>query len=161
MSTQNKGNEMANQCRKGKAAIPTDLIAPCGMNCRLCWGYIREKNSCPGCRRDSGPETQKSKYRRTCKIRNCEHLTKGKTRYCSHRCSHFPCTGLKQLDKRYRKKYGMSMIENLKRIDALGIRAFIRDEKSKRVCSEFGEMICVHKPRCLSCGGERNLGRIL
>ena len=29
--------------------IPINLIAPCGMNCILCWGYIREKNRCPGC----------------------------------------------------------------------------------------------------------------
>ncbi len=26
------------------------LIAPCGMNCGLCYAYLREKNKCPGCR---------------------------------------------------------------------------------------------------------------
>lgn len=25
------------------------LIAPCGMNCQLCYAFQREKNKCPGC----------------------------------------------------------------------------------------------------------------
>ena len=29
-----------------------DLIAPCGMNCRLCLGYQREKKHCEGCRNE-------------------------------------------------------------------------------------------------------------
>ena len=31
------------------AAMKTTLIAPCGMNCRLCLAYIRDKKACPGC----------------------------------------------------------------------------------------------------------------
>ena len=134
--------------------IPINLIAPCGMNCRLCWGYIRERNSCQGCLRFDSKESQKSKYRSTCKIRNCEQITNGKIKYCSDRCDSFPCTRLKQLDKRYRTKYGMSMIDNLKMINEVGIRRFIRSEKLKWVCPECGEMICVHRPTCLRCGYE-------
>jgi len=44
------------------------------------------------------------------------------------------------------------MIDNLNRIKKVGIRQFIRDEKVKWRCPECGEMICVHKPDCLSCG---------
>lgn len=139
---------------KKTTTIPTDLIAPCGMNCRLCWGYIRAKNTCPGCRRINHQESQKSKFRATCKIRNCERITKGKTGYCSDSCARFPCARLKQLDVRYRSKYGMRMIDNLKMIDDLGIRHFIRNEKLKWICPECGEMICVHKSACLSCGYE-------
>ena len=134
------------------ATIATDLIAPCGMNCRLCRGFIREKNTCPGCLRINSQESQKSKYRTTCEIRNCEKRTKGKTKYCSDSCDIFPCARLKQLDRRYRIKYGMSMIDNLKMINEVGVRTFIRNEKSKWICPECGEMICVHKPVCLSCG---------
>jgi len=140
--------------RKKTTAIPAKLIAPCGMNCRLCWGYVRKKNPCPGCLSIGSQESQKSAYRAKCKIRNCEENTKGKSKYCCGRCDGFPCARLKQLDKRYRTKYGMSMIENLSMIDEFGVRHFIRNEKAKWVCPECGEMICVHRPACLSCGYE-------
>lgn len=138
--------------QKKPITIPTDLIAPCGMNCRLCWGYNRQKNTCPGCNRNNHQESNKSKYRTTCIIRNCEKLAKSKTNYCSERCDSFPCTRLIKLDKRYRTKYGMSMIENLKMIHIYGIRKFIKNEKLKWICPECGNLICVHKPICLTCG---------
>ena len=140
--------------RKKAKTIPTNLIAPCGMNCRLCWGYIRERNTCPGCRIIDNQNSQKSKYRNRCSIKNCENIAKGKIKYCSDSCDKFPCARLKQLDKRYRTRYGMSMIENLKTINEFGVRHFIRNEKEKWTCPECGEMICVHKPKCLSCGYE-------
>jgi predicted RNA-binding Zn-ribbon protein involved in translation (DUF1610 family) len=59
---------------------------------------------------------------------------------------------LKQLDKRYRTRYAMSMIDNLKMINEFGIRHFIRNEKVKWICPKCGEMICVHRSACLSCG---------
>ena len=136
--------------------IPTDLIAPCGMNCRLCWGYMREQNSCPGCLRIESQESQKSKHRTYCRIRNCEHLARSKSRYCSENCDKFPCARLKQLDMRYRTKYGMSMINNLEVISESGIRHFIRSEKEKWSCPECGELLCVHKPTCLYCGCKKN-----
>ncbi len=127
--------------------IPTNLIAPCGMNCRLCLGYIRERNTCPGCRMINN---QNSQSRNRCRIKNCDQIAKIK--YCSDSCAKFPCVRLKQLDKRYRTKYGMSMIDNLKMISEFGIRHFIRNEKEKWTCPECGEIICVHRPACLSCG---------
>ena len=136
------------------ATVPVDLIAPCGMNCRLCWGYMRGNNSCPGCRKESNPESAKSKCRNDCVIRNCEKLKSNKANYCSDSCDIFPCYRLKQLDKRYRKKYGMSMISNLKQISEFGIKQFTQNEKMKWRCSECGEMICVHKSKCISCGHE-------
>jgi len=132
--------------------IPFDLIAPCGMNCRLCWGYIREKNRCPGCRRIDKQESQKSKHRTGCTIRNCEHLADSRQTHCSGNCDNFPCTRLKNLDKRYRTKYGMSMLENLQMIHSAGIREFNRVEKRKWMCPECGSLICVHRPTCLACG---------
>ena len=145
---------MTKTYRKKTTTIPTYLIAPCGMNCRLCWGYVREKNTCPGCLGADSRESQKSKFRNTCKIRNCEQLTRGKSGYCSDCCERFPCARLKQLDKRYRTKYGMSMIANLKMIQEGGIRKFIQNEKRKWICPECGEMSCVHRPSCLSCGND-------
>ena len=140
--------------KKKTRTIPIELIAPCGMNCRLCWGYIREENTCPGCRNNLN--SQNMKHRMTCKIRNCEVIAKGRSKYCLVSCNHFPCKRLKQLNERYRTKYGMSMIENLRMINEFGIRHFIRNEKAKWMCPECGEIICVHRPRCLSCGYKWN-----
>lgn len=130
------------------------LIAPCGMNCRLCWGYIRDKNACPGCLIIDSQESRKSKCRSTCRIKNCERLLNGQTKHCSKNCQSFPCYRLRQLDKRYTTKYAMSMLDNLRMINEMGIRAFIQTEAEKWVCPECGEIICVHKPVCLACGCE-------
>ena len=138
--------------RKKRTTIPANLIAPCGMNCRLCLGYVREKNRCPGCRLKNTQGSEKAEYRNRCRIKNCDQIASGKLRHCSGECLKFPCTRLRQLDKRYRTNYGMSMIENLTMIDEAGIRNFIQKEKAKWICPECGEMLSVHRPACLSCG---------
>lgn len=131
-----------------RKAIPTGLIAPCGMNCRLCRAYTRQKNRCPGCRSD---DSDKPKTRVICRIKTCDRIAKGKAKYCFG-CKSFPCDALRHMDKRYRTKYGMSMIENLMSIEKSGVRQFVRDEKEKWTCPQCGELICVHKPQCLTCG---------
>ncbi len=118
------------------------LIAPCGMNCGICMAFLREKNRCDGCW--SGDR----KYHKNCLIRSCENL-KGK--YC-FTCSMFPCKRLKHLDIRYRKNYGMSMLENLEAIRNSGIRKFVRSEKERWTCPACGGTICVHKHCCYTCG---------
>jgi hypothetical protein len=128
-------------------AIRTTLIASCGMNCGLCSAYGRDKKACPGCR---GDDSVKSKTRITCRIKNCEKIVQGRVNYCFG-CDSFPCDRLNHLDKRYRTKYGMSMIDNLVNIKKVGIRQFIRNEKERWTCPECGEIICVHRPQCLSC----------
>lgn len=140
--------------RKTARTIPVDLIAPCGMNCRLCWGFIRDKNTCPGCRNIDHQYSREPKTRSGCIIRNCEPIALGRLKHCSDRCDRFPCSRLKNLDKRYRTRYGMSMIENLNLIAEQGIGEFIRKEKEKWTCPLCGGMICVHRPACLSCGYE-------
>ena len=127
--------------------ILSTLIAPCGMNCSLCYAHARNKNVCPGCR---GDDSVKSKTRVMCRIKNCEKIAQGRGRYCFS-CDSFPCDRLKHLDKRYRTKYGMSMIDNLVYIKKSGIRQFIQSEKERWSCPACGEIICVHKPQCLAC----------
>lgn len=122
-------------------------IAPCGMNCRLCIGYVRDKNKCDGCL------TPNTKCSRKCTLRFCD---KRKGKYCDHTCASFPCARLKNLDKRYRVKYGMSMTENLMQIEEGGIRQFVRNENVRWQCSSCGELICVHRPTCLNCGTTRS-----
>jgi hypothetical protein len=124
------------------------LIAPCGMNCRVCRAYLRDKNKCPGCRIN---DINKPITRAGCKIKNCKVFRNSKAKFCFE-CDNFPCALLKYLDKRYRTKYDMSMVENLEHIKKFGIRKFIRNEKARWTCPKCGGVICVHKGYCLSCG---------
>jgi len=124
------------------------LIAPCGMNCGICLGYLREKNRCPGC---NGREELRPDYRVRCVIANCELRKATQTGFC-YECPKYPCRRLKDLDKRYRTKYGMSMLENLEYIRLHGLAAFVAKEKERWRCLECGGVICVHRARCLACG---------
>ena len=123
------------------------LIAPCGMNCGICMAYLREKNTCTGCR---GVNTYKPVTRVRCKIKNCKNFRSGKAKYCFE-CDNFPCDVLKHLDTRYRTKYHMSMIENLEYIRDYGIRKFLKNENVRWTCSGCKGTICVHKGYCMEC----------
>jgi hypothetical protein len=128
------------------------LIAPCGLNCRLCYAYIREQNHCPGCR---GDDAQKMKSCLACRIKNCEKLVEGGFKYC-YECDTFPCALVKRLDKRYRTKYAASPIANLNSIQENGIDQFVEIEMTKWTCPECGTILCMHKPQCLMCGYDWN-----
>ena len=108
------------------------LIAPCGMNCGLCISYLAMKN-------DINKKGFKRKYCPGCITRGkhcifmkdqCDLLGKGQVRFC-FLCADFPCKRLKNLDKRYRTKYHMSMIDNLIYIKENGMDRFIENEKRK------------------------------
>ena len=119
--------------------MKSNLIAPCGMNCSLCIGYLREKNRCLGCRENDENILNSC---RKCIIKNCEILQQKQLKYCSSKCEKFPCTRLKNLDKRYRTKYQMSMLENLQFIEEFGIRKFIEQEKERWMRED--SIFCVH-----------------
>jgi hypothetical protein len=85
-----------------------------------------KKRKCAGCR---GSNKNKSISCARCIIKNCEILKDSNWKHCSEKCEKFPCQRLKNLDKIYRTKYGMSMIENLRFIKDNGIRRFIKNEK--------------------------------
>ena len=113
------------------------LIAPCGMNCAICLGYLREKNKCPGCKEMS---ENKPFYCRKCIIANCEILKKNKWKYCSDKCEKFPCKRLKSL---------------LKNIKKLGVRQFVKNEKVRWTCKKCESILCVHRDVCQECGEKR------
>jgi hypothetical protein len=115
--------------------INRNLIAPCGMNCAVCRAYLRDKNRCDGC---SKIETGSPKTCVLCRMRTC---TERKGKYCFD-CSWFPCERLKHMDKRYRTKYGMSQIENLKFIRDHGINDFIKNERIRWQSAKG--IFCVH-----------------
>jgi len=101
------------------------LIASCGMNCRLCIANQREKNRCQGCRNE--PDIQ---YKT---IKNCPVILSNKAGFCFD-CHKVLCQRLKQLDKRYRGKYHMSMLENLEHLKQYGMDNFLQNEKIRWTC---------------------------
>lgn len=131
--------------------LKASLIAPCGMNCGLCLGYQRSKNRCAGC---NSEDINKARYCISCSIKNCALLANSNSKFC-FACEKYPCRRMRNLDKRYRTKYGMSMIANLITIKEIGIRKFIQMENEKWTCPKCGSTICVHRANCLICGNSR------
>ena len=107
------------------------------MNCGICSAYLRDERKCPGCKKAG------QKFHATCIIKNCDKIKK--IRFCSDKCEKYPCQRLKSLDKRYRTKYGMSMIENLENIRKNGIRKFINKEKKRWI--KGNKIFCVHNKK--------------
>lgn len=128
--------------------LRAELIAPCGMNCGLCMCYLRKKNTCGGCR--SGDEG-KARSVLACTIRKCEVVRVNESGFCSG-CAKLPCPRLKRLDARYRKKYRMSMLENLRAIREHGIEPFVESERERWTCPGCGGVQCVHTAECIYCG---------
>ncbi len=124
------------------------LIGPCGINCVTCMNFQRshsKKNFCEGCHSDGTKVNHCSK----CKIRNCA-MEKG-FNTCAE-CKDMPCKLIKNIDKRYRNSYNISLIENLKRVDEVGAEQFIEEEKVKWKCKYCGGIRCVHRDQCCQCG---------
>lgn len=137
-------------------AMEEQLIAPCGMNCGVCSNYLAMKNDlkqhgiqksyCAGCL----PRGKNCTFMK----KNCELLGNGLVRFC-HECGNFPCKRLKALDKRYRTSYRLSMIENLEKIKANGMKEFLDSETEKWQCQVCGGSICCHNGLCYHCDLEQ------
>ncbi len=126
-----------------------ELIAPCGMNCAICIAFFgftlkgeQRKQNCSTCR------LRKSQ----CAFlkQQCDKLATKQIEYCFE-CTDFPCENLMTLDTRYRTKYGMSMIENLRYIQTQGIEQFLNTEQERWKCATCGGIICVHNQTCYTC----------
>lgn len=121
--------------------IDKSLIAPCGMNCAVCQAYQGKGLKCNGCGKVS--------LRKSCT--NCFILQcNRKDKYCFE-CDIYPCARLRNLDKRYKTEYGMSMLENLDIIKAQGMDYFLEDQLKKYTCSNCGNLRTVHQTYCIYC----------
>jgi hypothetical protein len=133
-----------------------ELIAPCGMDCNVCSGYLALKHDvkekglkipyCKGCR----PRDKKCAFLK----KRCELLLNKKVEFC-YECEEFPCENLKHIDKRYRTLFRMSLIDNLRFIKEYGLAKFLERQKKKWRCTDCGEVICCHNGICFSCGLEK------
>ena len=137
-----------------KLFVP-ELIAPCGMNCGVCKAFLayrhgiqRQKNKvthCAGCL----PRGKNCYIKRSCK-----KLTHNQVKYC-YECELMPCEKLAHLDKRYRERYGMSMVENLKTLKAKGMDQFLKEQAERHACPNCGDVVSVHDGKCYACGYSR------
>ena len=128
------------------------LIAPCGMNCGICKAYLAYSRGVP---KQRGKVTHCSgclPRNKNCFVkRGCRKLRKKEVNSC-YECNDMPCQNLDRLDRRYRQRYNMSMIENLKEIKEKGTEEFLRIQREKYKCPECGDVISVHDGKCYSCG---------
>ena len=130
----------------------TELIAPCGMNCGVCGAYLALSH-------DVKRNGIKIPYCEGCRIREkqcaflkkrCALLQNKKIAFCFE-CKDFPCKNLRGLDKRYRTRFRMSMIENLEQIKDEGMKTFLVQQKKKWACPKCGGTICCHNGVCFQC----------
>ncbi len=129
-----------------KNGMHAGLIAPCGLNCALCYAHLRKKNTCGGCR---GNENLPASCVR-CIIRGCDKREGSGADFC-YVCADYPCAKLKALDKRYRTKYATDIRENQRTIKTQGLDAFLSQQKQRWTCPKCDSLICMHRGTCDTC----------
>jgi predicted RNA-binding Zn-ribbon protein involved in translation (DUF1610 family) len=87
-------------------------------------------------------------------------LSKKEIRFCFE-CEKMPCSKLERLDKRYRERYGMSMVSNLRELEQNGMKSFIEAQTAKYKCPACGDVISVHDGKCYVCSAKKRAGRDL
>jgi Protein of unknown function (DUF3795) len=135
----------------------SELLAPCGMNCAICKAYMAYTHEVPRVRGKVTYCAGCLPRAKNCYIkRGCKKLSKHELQSCSE-CATMPCEKLEHLDKRYRERYGMSMVENLKELRMKGLDEFLKSQAEKYRCPDCGDVICVHDSKCYSCGYKRKV----
>ena len=134
-----------------------NLAAPCGMYCGACRSYLilkknlfeekGRKNGCKGCRIRN----------KNCSFikRDCALIRKNEIDFCFE-CDSFPCSNLKKIDERYTERHNISFVQNLKRMQEIGLEQWLKEKESLYRCPECGGEICVHDAECFDCGNKIN-----
>ena len=128
------------------------LIAPCGMHCAVCSGYLAYLNQiprkrgkiahCAGCR----PRDKQCAYLKG----HCGRLKRKGLQFC-FQCPEYPCKRLLHIDERYRNNYGMSFIENLEDIRRNGVEIFLKHQRKRFSCPTCKGWLSVHNKKCFAC----------
>ncbi len=127
-------------------SVTVNMLAPCGMTCSVCYVHLKQRKPCTGCRgRDKG----KPEHCRKCEIRDC--TANHQINFCFE-CSSFPCATIKRLDKSYRQRYQVSLVENALRLKTIGMDPYLLEEQIKWTCTHCGGVISLHDQACSECG---------
>ena len=137
---------------KAPEQIDVGMLAPCGLNCMLCYRHLG-KDPCPGCRaRLDEPDS----YRRKCVMRACtmEHgyLT------CAN-CTERPCKRVKAFQKRYMDGYGVNLSAIAEAVLHDGAEAYLSADLAAHTCPDCGHLINLHFGVCSGCGRQFPFGK--
>ena len=133
--------------------IEAHMIAPCGLDCKLCSRHLQADHPCPGC---NGPDGCKPDCCRVdCAIVHCAVRKTLPGGFCDA-CVKFPCADVMEKETRYSNAYPMveTPIGNLAYIRKCGMDAFLKQERRRWSCPDCGGIICVHDGVCSGCGGK-------
>jgi len=137
---------------KAPETIDVTMLAPCGLNCMLCYRHLGKK-PCPGCRaRLSEPD----EYQRKCVMRAC--VAERGLFSCAD-CTDRPCKRVKVFGKRYREGYGVDLAADAEQIRAAGAEAFLCSQLAAYTCGDCGHLINMHDGICSGCGRQHPLGK--
>lgn len=128
--------------------ILAELLAPCGMDCMVCYKHLAPRRPCAGCLAGDGG---KPEHCRTCAIRDC--AAERGAAYCAC-CEAFPCKRIKALEKTYRKRYGVSLIANGEQARDRGAEDLLAAERARWTCPRCGGVVSLHDGTCSECGEE-------
>lgn len=131
-------------------SIDTAFFAPCGMNCMVCYKRCYVKKPCAGCLPgDDG----KPEHCRKCKIKDC--IREKDLTYCFE-CVSFPCKLIKNLEKSYIQRYGVSLVQSSLFVKEHGLAAFMEQQLEKYTCPNCGGVISLHDAECSECQPRQN-----
>ena len=127
-----------------------DSLSPCGVYCGACPSF---RKSCYGCGSEDRSQKRKSKW--SCKIRNC--CFKEKNYQFCYQCNDFPC---KMIDSKLIKShpnekkytYRHEIVSNLKQLERVGIKQWLRELDKKWTCPECGGRLLWYQYKCSDCG---------
>lgn len=128
------------------AAMEGQLLAPCGMNCLFCYKHCASPKPCRGCWANEG---DKPSHCRSCAIRDCA-AAQGLSNCAA--CGQFPCSRVKSLDRGYRRKYQVSLVERGRERLRLGDSAQWELDCRRFACPACGEVLSLHDGICSGCG---------
>jgi len=127
------------------------MLAPCGMNCAVCYKHVGVRKygkSCEGCLKG---DIGKPEHCRKCNIKSC---VQGKSLVRCYECSDFPCKLIRNLEKSYNKRYNVSLVENSKTALERGVTSFLEQDRRMWLCIKCGGAFSLHDALCSECGNK-------
>ncbi len=137
---------------KPPETINESMLAPCGLNCMLCYRHLGKK-PCPGCR---AQESQPDEYQRKCVMRAC---VSERGLFSCAECRERPCKRVKTFDKRYREGYGVDLASDAVRQREIGVAALLREQINTHTCDSCGHLINLHDGICSGCARQHPIGK--